>query len=125
MDAPSVLRILVVDDTHDIADTMALLLQLWGYQTVAVYEGQQAVESATTFLPDVVLLDIGLPGIDGFEVARRLRRLPALAKTLLVAVTSYGRAADIQRGKEAGIDLHFLKPVDPNEIKKVLETATK
>ena len=73
----------------------------------------------------MVLLDIGLPGIDGFEVARRLRRLPALAKTLLVAVTSYGRAADIQRGKEAGIDLHYLKPADPIQLKQLLMQAEK
>jgi CheY-like chemotaxis protein len=72
---------------------------------------------------DVVLLDIGLPRLDGYEVARRLRQLPGMAKALLVAITGYGHAADVQRCKEAGFDCHFLKPVDPGEIQKVLAKA--
>jgi CheY-like chemotaxis protein len=70
--------------------------------------------------PDVVFLDIGLPDVIGYEVARQLRRIPGLARTRLIAVTGYGREEDIRRCKEAGIDVHFLKPVDPEEIKKVL-----
>jgi CheY-like chemotaxis protein len=111
---------MVVEDMHDLADSMALLLQLWGYQTAVVYDGEQAIETAKSFRPDAVLLDIGLPGMDGFELASQLRRLPGLTETLLVAITSYGRESDIQRGKEVGIDLHFLKPVDPSEVQRVL-----
>jgi CheY-like chemotaxis protein len=117
------LCILVVEDLPDAADSMSLLLEQWGCKPAVVYEGKQAIEIVPTLCLDIVFLDIGLPGIDGFEVARRLRRLPALAKTLLVAVTSYGRAADIQRGKEAGIDLHFLKPVEPEVLKQLLQRA--
>ncbi len=116
----SSLRILVVEDTYDIADTMVLLLQLWGYQTAVVYDGEQALETAPSFRPDVVLLDIGLPGMDGFELASHLRRLPGLTKTLLVAISSYGRETDIRRGRTVGIDFHFLKPVDPSEVRKLL-----
>jgi CheY-like chemotaxis protein len=125
MDPSSVLRVMVVEDTHDIADAMVLLLQLWGYQTAVVYDGEQALATAKSFHPDAVLLDIGLPRMDGFELASQLRRLPGLTKTLLVAITSYGRESDIQRGKEVGIDLHFLKPVDPSEVQKVLSKLEK
>jgi two-component system CheB/CheR fusion protein len=117
------LRILVVEDMHDSADSMALLLKLWGYQSAIAYDGERAVESATRFCPDVVLLDVGLPGMDGCELARRLRQLPEMAKVLLVAVSGYGREADVQRCKEAGIDRHFLKPVDPVELHELLAQA--
>jgi two-component system CheB/CheR fusion protein len=78
---------------------------------------------AMTLRPDVVFLDIGLPDMDGCEVARRLRRMPELTETLLVAITGYGRVADIQRCQESGIDLHFLKPVDPNQFRQLLMQA--
>jgi two-component system CheB/CheR fusion protein len=119
------LRILVVEDLHDSANSMAILLKLWGYQSAIAYDGEFACELATTFRPDVVLLDIGLPGMDGYEVARQLRQLPGMATALLVAITGYGREADVQRGKEAGIYSHFLKPVDPDRLKQLLTTAPK
>jgi CheY-like chemotaxis protein len=72
--------------------------------------------------PDVVFLDLGLPDVNGYDVACRLRRIPELSNTLLVAITGYGKPADIERCKAVGIDLHFLKPADPEEIKKVLES---
>jgi CheY-like chemotaxis protein len=114
------LRILLVEDLQDCADSMALLLKLWGCKPTVVYEGKQAIEVAATLHPDVVFLDIGLPDVDGYEVARQIRRMPELARTRLVAVTGYGREEDIRRCQEAGIDVHFLKPVDAEEIKKVL-----
>ncbi len=117
------LRILVVEDVQDTADSMALLLGLWGYQSKVVYEGERACEVATSFHPDVVFLDIGLPRMDGYEVARCLRRMPGMAKALLVAITGYGQVTDVQRCKEAGIDCHFLKPVDPTELQQVLAKA--
>lgn len=119
------LRILVVEDLHDSAHSMAILLKLWGYQSAIAYDGEFACELALSFRPDVVLLDIGLPGMDGYEVARRLRQLPEMATALLVAITGYGRDADVQRGKEAGIDYYFLKPTDPDQLRQLLATAEK
>jgi two-component system CheB/CheR fusion protein len=114
------LRILVVEDLHDSAETSAHLLRLWGYQTAIACNGERALEEAKTFHPDVVLLDIGLPGMDGYELARRLRQMEETAKALLVAITGYGQADDVKRSKEAGIDYHFLKPVDHAQLRKVL-----
>jgi CheY-like chemotaxis protein len=121
--ATSGIRILIVEDVQDSAYSMELLLKLWGYQSTVAYDGKHALEMAMTLRPDVVFLDIGLPDMDGCEVARRLRRMPELTETLLVAITGYGRVADIQRCKEAGIDLHFLKPVDPNQLRQLLMEA--
>jgi CheY-like chemotaxis protein len=121
----SSLRILVVEDLHDSADSMGLLLELWGYQAVITYEGADALAAASATPPDVVFLDIGLPGMDGCEMVRRLRQMPRMATALLVAITGYGRMADVQRCKEAGIDCHFLKPVDPTELKQLLAKAEK
>jgi len=123
VDAPFSLRILVVEDSHDSADSLGLLLNLWGYQAVITYDGEGALKAASVNPPDVVFLDIGLPGMDGCQVARQLRRLSGTAHSLLVAITGYGREADVQRCKEAGIDRHFLKPVDPVELKQLLAKA--
>ena len=114
------MRILVVEDLHDSADSMAMLLDLWGYESAVVYDGERAVEAAETFRPHVVLLDIGLPGMNGCEVARRLRRLPGMDTTLLVAITGYGQEAEVQRCKEAGIDYHFVKPAVLDELQRLL-----
>jgi CheY-like chemotaxis protein len=113
-------RILVAEDVKDSADTLDLLLRFWGYQSTAVYDGKHALEVAAALRPDVVFLDLGLPDMDGCEVARQLRGLSGMKDALLVAITGYGRQADIQRCKEAGIDLHFLKPVDPNQLRQLL-----
>jgi two-component system CheB/CheR fusion protein len=120
---PSNLRILVVEDLHDSADSTACLLELWGYEPVVAYDGERALEAATTCCPDVVLLDLGLPRIDGYEVARRFRQLPGMDTALLLAITGYGQADDVQQCKEAGIDRHFLKPMDPAQLRKVLTIA--
>ena len=120
---PSLLRILVVEDLHDSADSLALLLRLWGYEAAVAYDGPSALAMASAHSPDVVLLDIGLPGMDGCEVARQLRRLPGMNRALLFAITGYGQEADVQRCKEAGIHRHFLKPVDPAELQQVLLCA--
>ena len=114
------LRVLVVDDCRDAADSLALLVRHWGYQAVSAYDGPSALDLARTSVPEVVLLDIGLPGMDGYEVARRLRQLPGMDQALLVAVTGYGREADVQCCWDAGIDFHFIKPVDPIERELVL-----
>ena len=114
------LSILVVEDQAQAADSMVLFLEMLGYKPVVVYKGEHAIKIASTFRLDVVFLDIRLPDIDGFEVARQLRRMPEHTKSLVVAITGYEQEADIQRFKDVGIDLHFLKPVDPEDIKKVL-----
>ena len=114
------LRVLVVDDCRDAADSLALLVRHWGYQAVMAYDGPSALDLALLHSPEVVFLDLGLPGMDGFEVARRLRQLPGMGQALLVAVTGYGREADVQGCWDAGIDFHFIKPVDPIELELVL-----
>jgi two-component system CheB/CheR fusion protein len=120
MDSPRPLRVLVLDDVRDSADTLALLVRLWGHQPRVAYDAPTALDLARTYTPDVVLLDIGLPDMDGCEVARRLRQLPGREKILLVAVTGYGSEEDVRRCRDAGIDLHFVKPVDPEKLHEVL-----
>src|SRR5262249_14563792 len=116
------LRVLVLDDVRDSADTLALLVRLWGHQPLVAYDGPAALQLARTHEPDVALLDIGLAdGLDGCDVARRPRQLPGMKEALLVAVTGYGQEADIHRCKEAGIDCHFVKPVDPEKLREVLD----
>jgi CheY-like chemotaxis protein len=120
---PRALRVLVVDDVRDQADTLCVLLQLWGYETLVAYDGVRAIELSQQHRPDVFLLDIVLPDMDGYEVARRLRQLPGMADALLVAITGVGRPADVERCQAAGIDRHFLKPMDPRELQQLLVRA--
>jgi two-component system CheB/CheR fusion protein len=117
------LRVLVADDDRDTVISLLMLLRQWGYDGVAAYDGPSTLNAAAANPHDVVFLDIGLPRLDGYEVARRLRQLPGMATALLVAITGYGHASDLQRCKEAGFDCHFLKPVDPKEIHRVLAKA--
>ena len=105
-------RILVVDDHHDAADSLATLLRLLGHQVRVAYEGIGGIETAKAFRPEVALLDIGMPGIDGFELGTRLRREPALQRMLMIALTGYGRDEDRQRTRDAGFNAHLVKPVD-------------
>lgn len=105
-------RVLVVDDNIDAADTLAELLELLGHQTQRAYTGNQAIERASQFHPQVVFLDIGLPDMTGFEVAAKLRSLPNIPRFILAALTGYGQASDRQAALEAGFDEHFAKPLD-------------
>jgi CheY-like chemotaxis protein len=120
MNGPSKLRVLVVEDHADTAESVAVLLRLHGHEVDVAPDGPAALRIAAQNPPDVALLDIGLPGMNGFEVARRLQEQPAGKKPLLVAVTGYGREEDRRRSEQAGIDLHLLKPVDPEQLKKLL-----
>lgn len=115
-------RVLVVDDNVDAARTMAMLLELEGYQVECAFDGQQALDCVRDRPPDALLLDIGLPRLDGLEVARRLRAQPgeAARKRLLVAVSGYGRDQDRAQALQAGFDLHFTKPADPEQLLQVL-----
>ena len=117
------LRILVVEDNRDAADTLAELLGLFDYDVAVAYTGLEGVEAALRFRPEVVLCDLGLPGCDGYEVARRLRRAPGTACARLIAVTGYGSIEDHERSREAGFDAHLVKPVDADELLGQLEPA--
>lgn len=111
-------RVLIVDDNVDAADSLAQLLQFKGHHTSTVYSAMDAMQEANAFAPDVILLDIGLPDMDGYEVAKRLRQKDCTS--MLVAVTGYGQASDMRRGKDAGFDMHFTKPVNFADLEKVL-----
>jgi len=113
-------RILVVDDNRDSAESLARLLQLMGHETAIAYDGLSAVDSAETFHPEVVLLDLGLPGLDGYEVARRIRAQQWGKDMTLIAATGWGQAEDRRRSREAGFDHHMVKPVDLHELEKVM-----
>src|SRR5881227_60491 len=104
------LRVLIVDDNRDGADSLLLLLELYGHEARAAYDGDAALRLAGTFCPDVVLLDIGMPGLDGYEVARRLRRDEGLRDALLVAITGFGTEEDRRLAAQAGFDAHLTKP---------------
>ena len=120
MPKPPGLRVLVVDDNHDAVETLAMLLGLWGHDVRLAADGPSAVESAAAHRPDVVLLDISLPGMSGYEVAERLRANPELRETVLVAMTGYGQAEDKKETREAGFTLHLVKPVEPDVLQKLL-----
>ncbi len=119
--APEGRRILVVEDNPDAAATMRDFLELSGHEVELASSGADGVLAARHFHPEVVLCDIGLPGMDGFEVAAELRRDPTTADAQLIAVTGYGREEDRRRSKAAGFDLHLTKPVDPAQLRQVLQ----
>jgi CheY-like chemotaxis protein len=114
-------RVLVVDDNRDSAESLARLLELMGHQTAIAYDGPSAVDSAEAFRPEVVLLDVGLPGLDGYEVVRRIRAHSWGKDMTLIAATGWGQAEDRRRSREAGFDHHMVKPVDLGELGKLLE----
>lgn len=113
------LRVLIVDDNQDAADSLALMLQIEGHETRTAYSAEAGIDEVGAFCPDVVLLDIGLPRMDGYEVARRMRQSVPLAR--LIALTGYGQAEDRRRAQDAGFDAHLLKPVEPTALAKLLD----
>ncbi len=113
-------RILMVEDNPDAAESLTMLLELLGHRVRAVHDGQAALEAAHANIPDVMLVDIGLPGMDGFEVARRIRRDPDLKHVVLVALTGYGREEDKREAMDAGFDYHLVKPASPDGLQEVL-----
>jgi len=115
-------RIMVIDDNKDAAESMSMLFELWGHEVKCAYDGRTALEAAAQYCPDAVFLDIGLPGMDGYEIAERLREQPQSAQTVLVAITGYGQDEDRRRSREAGIDHHLVKPVAPETLQKLLES---
>ena len=117
------LRALVVDDNRDTADSLAVLLRLAGHQVWTVYDGPAAIVTACACRPEVVFLDLLLPGLDGFEVAAWLRKQEALRDAVLVAVTGFGDAQSRDRATEAGFDHFFVKPVDFAELDRLMAAA--
>jgi len=114
-------RVLVVDDNADAAETVAAYLRLEGHETKVVTEGAEVIGSARVFEPQVVVLDIGLPGLDGYQIAKQLRAQANTRDALLIAVTGYGREEDRARAAAAGFDCHFVKPADPVEIQAAID----
>jgi CheY-like chemotaxis protein len=113
------LRVLIVEDHIDTGNTLALVLRVWGHEVHLTRDGLAGLRAAQAMQPDAVLLDIGLPAMDGWTVAERLcRSMPK--KPLLIAVTGYGKPEDRQRSRDAGIDHHLVKPVDPDRIHELL-----
>lgn len=114
-------RLLIVEDNLDVAQMLSEVLQIYGYITVVAHDGIAALELARSFRPDVALVDIGLPLMDGYQLARRFRQLPELRATRLFAVTGYGQLSDRLRSAEAGFDRHLVKPVDLEELRRLIE----
>jgi CheY-like chemotaxis protein len=114
------LRILVADDLADSADSLALLLRASGHEVRTAYDGVEALEEAARFLPNAVLLDLGMPGMDGIDVCKCIRAQPWGKEMFVVAQTGWGRADDIHRTREAGFDLHMTKPIDFCELASTL-----
>ena len=117
-------RVLVVDDNIDAARAFAEIVSLWKHDVRVASNGAAALEMAKSYHPDVVLLDIGLPGMSGYQVAKQLRRQPEFAKTVLVAVTGYGQEEDRRRSREAGFNYHLVKPVAPDALYDLLTPPT-
>jgi CheY-like chemotaxis protein/two-component sensor histidine kinase len=116
----SSLRILIVDDNRDGADSLGMMLRLMGNDIRTAYDGEEAVAASEEFRPDVVLLDIGLPKLNGYEACRRIRQQPWSKGMVLIAVTGWGQEEDRRRSHEAGFDKHMVKPVDPQALMKLL-----
>jgi CheY-like chemotaxis protein len=117
---PKRFRILVVDDNHDSALSLAMMLSIMGHETRTAHDGESAVDTAENFRPEVVLLDIGLPKLNGYEVAQRIREKPWGTSMFLIAVTGWGQEEDRQRSSEVGLNVHMVKPVEPSALEKLL-----
>ena len=113
-------RILVVDDNPDSALSLAMMLSMMGHDTRTAHDGEAAVTTAEAFRPQVVLLDIGLPKLNGYEVAQRIRQQEWGTSMFLVAVTGWGQDEDRRRSEDVGMNLHMVKPVEPSALDRLL-----
>ena len=113
-------RVLVIDDSVPAAQSMGRVLELWNHEVRICYDAASALETARAFRPEVVLSDISLPGMDGYQLAAQLRRLPGMGEARLIAITGHGTSDDSPRAREAGFDLHLLKPVSPDALAEIL-----
>lgn len=117
------LRVLVVDDNRDAADLIAEFLQMCGHDALSVYGGADAIKAADTFSPDVVLLDLGMPDVDGFDVISTLRQTPRFTQTRMIALTAWGDASMRARTQGIGFDHHLVKPASLDDILSVVSRA--
>jgi CheY-like chemotaxis protein len=115
------LRILVVDDSVTVATTLADVLRFWNYTVEVCHDAYSALEAASRFRPDVVLADLGLPRMNGYQLAEELRARPGLQHVFLIAISGYGQPSDREQSKAAGFARHLVKPVDPAELQRLLE----
>jgi DNA-binding response OmpR family regulator len=113
-----------VDDNVDAATSMAAMLDLMGNETYLAHDGLAAVKAAEVYRPDVILLDIGLPKLNGYDVARKIRRMPFGKRAFLIAVSGWGQLEDRHRSSDAGFNMHLVKPVNPSELVKLLNGFT-
>jgi CheY-like chemotaxis protein len=123
MDSPSpdALRVLIVDDNRDMTDSLAFLLRAWGHKPCSAYDGKEGLRLALEFQPEVMLLDIALPGTSGLDIARTVRARPEFKDTLLVAITGLARPEEQESCRQAGIDRHLAKPFDLGELERMLQ----
>jgi two-component system, sensor histidine kinase len=117
-------RVLIVEDNQDAGEMYRMLIELYGHEVLLAENGARGLEMLKSARPDVALVDIGLPVMDGYELARRFRAEPDAKRVYLVALTGYGSSSDVDRSRQAGFDLHMLKPVDPQELKSLLDSRT-
>jgi two-component system CheB/CheR fusion protein len=116
------LSVLIVDDLQDTADSLAMLVELWSFTARVAYDGPTGIEAALSFLPDVIIMDIAMPGMTGWKVAQRLRELPGFEDTLLLAISGFSAPGDIARSLEVGFHRHLVKPFDLVEVERLLRS---
>ena len=116
------LRVLVVDDNQDAAEALAWILEPL-HEVQIAYDGRAAVERAQAFHPDVVLLDIGLPVLNGYQVAEELRKSPETVASVIIAITGYGQSSDRERALQSGFDFHLVKPAEPTQVLRMIDDA--
>ena len=121
----SQLHVLVVDDNRAAADSLCRLLRLWGYDCRAAYDGEAGLRAASDYRPDCMFLDIAMPGLDGYTLARTVRAQPGMERAKLIALTAYSDEEYVRCSCEAGFDLHLVKPTDPLEIKRQMDMLSK
>jgi CheY-like chemotaxis protein len=119
-DAGGRCRVLIADDNTDSAESLALLTRMWGHEVLLAHTGTGALELALRERPDACILDIGMPGLNGYDLARQIRQQPWAARVMLMAVTGWGQSEDVQRAREAGFDHHMTKPVDLARVDALL-----
>ena len=113
-------RVVVIDDNADIRESLQILLAMWGHEVAMAAEGRAGVDLVVRDRPDVALIDVGLPGMDGYDVAREIRQSLPNGATKLIAVTGYGQPPDRELARQAGFDMHLLKPISPEVLQRLL-----